>query len=51
MTKAHNLLNKRFGKLLVVARAENNKNGNTRWYCKCDCGGEKTTTSMRLLAK
>jgi HNH endonuclease len=30
----------RFGRLLVVKRAENTKSGNTRWQCRCDCGVE-----------
>lgn len=32
------LSNKRFGKLVVLERAENNKRRNTQWLCKCDCG-------------
>ena len=51
MTRAHNLINRRFGKLFVISRAENTKSGQTRWQCRCDCGGEKTTTASRLLAK
>lgn len=31
--------NKKFGKLTVQHRVENNKNNQTQWYCKCDCGG------------
>lgn len=34
----NNLLNKRFIRLLVVSRADNDKNGDTYWYCQCDCG-------------
>lgn len=29
---------KRFGKLVVVGRLKNDKNGKTMWMCKCDCG-------------
>jgi hypothetical protein len=32
------LTGQRFGRLVVVERAENNKNGSARWNCKCDCG-------------
>lgn len=28
----------RFERLTVVERAENDKQGNARWLCKCDCG-------------
>lgn len=36
-TKVEDLTNQRFGKIVIVSRAEN-KNGNTRWNCVCDCG-------------
>ncbi len=29
---------KRFGRLVVISRVENNKHGKTRWECLCDCG-------------
>ena len=32
---------KRFNMLVVLERADNDKYGNARWLCKCDCG--KTT--------
>lgn len=32
------LTGQRFGRLTVVKRAENSKNGGTRWLCQCDCG-------------
>lgn len=28
----------RYGRLTVLRRAENDKHGNTRWECLCDCG-------------
>jgi hypothetical protein len=28
----------RFGKLIVIRRAENDKQGQSRWLCRCDCG-------------
>lgn len=40
MSKALNLIGKRYGKLLILKRLENNKRGNTIWLCKCDCGKE-----------
>ena len=32
------LTGQKFGRLTVIKRADNNKNGSTRWLCKCDCG-------------
>ena len=39
----------RYGRLVVVGRAEANKWGAYRWKCVCDCGGETIalTTSLR----
>lgn len=34
-----NLVGEKFGRLLVVEKAES-KNGHIRWRCKCDCGNE-----------
>lgn len=31
-------IGRRFGKLVVVERAENTKNGASQWLCCCDCG-------------
>lgn len=42
------LTNKRFGKLLVTSRAENDKYGNSRWNCTCDCGNKKTIVGYCL---
>jgi len=33
-----NLTGKKFGKLTVMERANNDKSKNTQWVCKCDCG-------------
>lgn len=40
MTKFIELTGKKFGKLTVLERVENDKKGSTRWKCKCDCGNE-----------
>lgn len=37
----NNLIGKRFGRLIVIERAENDKNNKARWLCRCDCGNEK----------
>ena len=34
------LIGKRFGRLLVLNRVENNKWGSSQWLCQCDCGNE-----------
>ena len=34
------LINKKFGGLLVVNRQGSNKRGDPLWKCKCDCGNE-----------
>ena len=44
MRKAHNfkdLAGQRFGKLTVQSRGENNKSGQSKWICLCDCGAQK----------
>lgn len=35
------LSGKRFGRLVVLRRAENNKSGDAFWFCKCDCDGKE----------
>lgn len=37
--KLINLVGKRYGRLVVLSRAES-LNGHSRWHCKCDCGKE-----------
>ncbi|NTI80473.1 hypothetical protein [Rhizobium rhizogenes] len=38
----------RFGRLVVIDRAENKGDTRARWHCICDCGGEKTTSGKNL---
>jgi hypothetical protein len=42
------LLNKRYGSLLVIKEAESDKYGHSRYLCKCDCGNEiiRAATSL-----
>ena len=49
MSKPNNLIGKRFGKLVVLERAENDKFGKTRWLCQCDCGNTKIINGSSLL--
>jgi hypothetical protein len=46
-TGAADILNKRFGKLVVIERAGRGDK-NSRWLCKCDCGNivEKTYSNL-----
>lgn len=43
-----NLLNKRFGKLLVINTVETNEKGGTRFVCLCDCGKQKIVLGKQL---
>lgn len=48
MSALKNLVGQRFGKLVVIERAENDKHGNVRWLCRCDCGNETVVISGHL---
>lgn len=50
MPKKENLINQRFGKLLVIEEAVGvDRIGNrTTWKCLCDCGNEKFVQAQRL---
>lgn len=47
MSKALNLVGKRFGRLVVLGRTEN-RGKNVCWVCQCDCGNVKEATTMLL---
>ena len=42
------LLNQRFGRLLVLSRAENDRFGHRYWLCQCDCGNTKIINGDNL---
>src|SRR5581483_4278941 len=46
--KALNLVGNKYGKLLVLKRLENSKDGKTKWLCKCECGNEVVVTGNNL---
>lgn len=48
MPKVNDLTGKRFGKLTVIQRAENDKYSHARWLCKCDCGNTKVVNGFNL---
>jgi len=47
--KAADMVGKRFGRLLVISRAANNRQNKARWNCVCDCGclGAAKGSSLR----
>lgn len=47
MSKCIDMQGKRFGRLLVIERAES-INGSARWLCHCDCGNEIVTYGYSL---
>jgi len=44
-----NLAGQRFERLTVISRAENDKAGQVRWNCECDCGNKTTVRGYSLL--
>src|ERR1700676_31008 len=48
MAKLFCMLGKKVGRLLVVDREENNKRGQARWRCVCDCGKESIVLGAHL---
>lgn len=48
MTKALDLVGRKFGRLTVIERVENDKKGNTRWLCSCSCGKETVVGAYHL---
>jgi len=46
--KQIDLTGRKFGRLVVIARAENTKSGEPRWLCRCDCGREKAVQAGNL---
>lgn len=50
MRNKPNLINKRFGKLLIISSAELDKSRRRRWNCKCDCGKTSISLEKNLLS-
>lgn len=48
MGKVIDLTGKKFGKLTVVRRVENNKHGNSMWECVCECGEKRVVQGCGL---
>ena len=45
------LTGKKFGRLTVIERVSNNKWGQTKWLCQCDCGKKKIIYGGSLTRK
>lgn len=41
MSKLVDLVGNRYGRLVVLEKAEPDKHSHTRWLCQCDCGNQK----------
>ena len=50
MPPLKDLIGKRFGRLVVIKRVENDKHNKVQWLCQCDCGNKKIIGSAQLLA-
>lgn len=48
MPKLIDITGQRFGKLVVVERAKNNKYNQAMWHCVCDCGATKEINGNSL---
>ncbi len=48
MCIVYDMLNKKFGKLIVISRAENGLRGEIKYNCKCDCGNTTSVYSANL---
>ena len=46
---ATDLTGRRFGRLTVIERVENDNHRHARWLCQCDCGNIKTVSARHLL--
>ncbi len=48
MSKVHNRLGQKYGRLTVIARAGSNRKGNAMWLCQCSCGNTKEIVGFSL---
>lgn len=45
---AIDMTGKKYNKLFVIKRVENDKDGNAKWLCKCDCGNTFIAHGSRI---
>lgn len=50
MSRLIGLAGLRFGRLLVLRRADDRRRGRPRWFCRCDCGAEKSILGCEMRA-
>ena len=48
MSKLIDLTNQTFGEWTVLEKAPSDKNGNTKWRCRCSCGTVKDVAATSL---
>lgn len=48
MSNSIDLMGKKFSRLRVIKRADNNKHGMAMWLCSCECGKEKIIGGYHL---
>lgn len=48
MGKTIDLINQRFGRLVVLEKMDKDSSNSWNWKCKCDCGNEKIISGSRL---
>lgn len=48
MSKLIDLTGQRFGRLIVIERAENGNHNKARWVCQCDCGSKTIAATTQL---
>lgn len=48
MKQKPSLIDHRFGKLVVIETAQEDKTGKPKWLCRCDCGNEKIIYEQNL---
>lgn len=49
MGKCRDLTGQKFGRLTVLRRAPNTKQGKAAWFCRCDCGATSVATRSHLI--
>lgn len=47
--QVNDLTGRKFGRLIVLERAENATDGHAQWLCECKCGNRKVITSQSLV--
>jgi hypothetical protein len=48
LNRSKDMAGRRFGRLLVLSRVENNDRGSAMFLCRCDCGAEKVVAGYKL---